>query len=150
MKIVEFLSLPKDKLGKLIETKEKEILEIYDSPTKISQKELRIKMRKIFGFREYRGKAVVKGSRGDIYFDHFSCAPGFESSDKSTHIHFIFECTSWSNGDIMSWNSLGLTFQYQDGEIVDCSGKLGLGFPMVQFSEPREYILLRRGLNNCR
>jgi len=149
MKILEFLSLPKEELGKLIETKEKEILDIYDSPTRVSQGDMRTEMRKIFGFKVYRGESIVKGLRNDICFDHFSCAPGFESGDDKIHIHFIFECTSWASGNIMDWDSIALTFHYSNGNIIDCSGRLGMGFPMTQFSEPREYIQLRYGLDNC-
>lgn len=144
MKLLEFLSLPKEELGKLIETKEKELLDIYKG-----QGDLRKEMRKIFGFKMYRGKAIVKGLRNDIWFDHFSCAPGLETGDGKNHIYFIFECTSWGCGEVMDWNSVALTFHYCDGDIIDCSGRLGMGFPMTQFSEPREYIQLRNGLDNC-
>lgn len=143
MKILEFLSLPKEELGKLIETKEKEILDIA------GQRDLRKEMRKIFGFKVYRGEAIVKGLRNDIWFDNFSCAPGFADGDGEIHIHFIFECTSWAAGNIMDWDSIALTFHYCGGDIVDCSGRLGMGFPVTQFSEPREYIMLRYGLDNC-
>lgn len=139
MNIVEFLSLPKEELGKLIETKEKKILDIY-----VGHGDVRTEIRKLFGFKVYRGEAIVKGLRNDIWFDNFSCAPGFEAGDGKIHIHFIF-----ASGKIMDWDSVALTFHYCGGDIVDCSGRLGIGFPVTQFSEPREYIMLRYGLDNC-
>lgn len=144
MKILEFLSLPKEELGKLIETKEKKILDIY-----VGHGDVRTEIRKLFDFKVYRGEAIVKGLRNDIWFDNFYCAPGFEAGDGKIHIHFIFECTSWASGKTMDWDSVALTFHYCGGDIVDCSGRLGMGFPITTFSEPREYIQLRNGLDNC-
>ena len=142
MNIVEFLSLSKAELERYIETRKDKLL--YSGGGFHAS----AKQRKALDISVYLGKKIVKGLRlsANLGLDVFMCTPV-----DPDNIFFSICCSSWKEVTSSGWMNypIALQFQYINGEIVNCSGRLDKNFPVAQFSEPREYIQLRYGLDNC-